>query len=351
VGAVQLFSRVFGSSPGWNQAMRKVTIEDISRHTGLSRGTVSRALNNRPDISLQTKQRVLEACQQLNYVPSHAARSLATGRCYAVAVLVRDLRSAFAGMFLRGVLAQAQGEQYAVHVSELGDDARQSVDHLCTVANERVDSVLLATPLPTDLSRRLTEALDGRPLIAAEAIAGFDCDAFIPDYAEAGRLVARHILRGATPDVLYVHEEGSAAGDMALAGFEQECRAQGLGPEAVTIRIPATGPHRLQAVQGRIGNIRAIAASNDYVAVEMMMLCRAEGRVPGEHIAIIGQGNEHLTTRISPTLTTIDYCGEEIGRRAMALAIQRVMKTRQDAAQHTPITPQLIVRESSRLLG
>jgi len=331
--------------------MRKVTIEDISRHTGLSRGTVSRALNNRPDISLQTKQRVLEACQQLNYVPSHAARSLATGRCYAVAVLVRDLRSAFASTFLRGVLAQAQGEQYAVHVSELGEDARQSVDHLCTVASERVDSVLLATPLPTDLSRQLTEALDGRPLIAAEPIEGIECDAFIPDYAEGGRLVAQHILRGPTADVLYIHEAGTSASDLQLAGFHEICQAQGLNPEDVTIRIPATGPQRLDAIRGRLGNIRALAASNDYVAIELMMLCRSEGRIPGEQIAVVGQGNEYVTTRVSPTLTSIDYCGEEIGRRAMSLAIQRVMKTRQDAAQRTPITPQLIIRESSRLLG
>ena len=54
--------------------MRKVTIEDISRDTGLSRGTVSRALNDRPDISTRTKQRVLETCRKLNYVPSFAAR-------------------------------------------------------------------------------------------------------------------------------------------------------------------------------------------------------------------------------------------------------------------------------------
>ncbi len=68
--------------------MARITIEDISRQTGLSRGTVSRALNDRPDISRQTKQRVLEACRKLNYLPSHAARSLATGRSFAVAVLV-----------------------------------------------------------------------------------------------------------------------------------------------------------------------------------------------------------------------------------------------------------------------
>jgi DNA-binding LacI/PurR family transcriptional regulator len=104
--------------------MHKVTIEDISRDTGLSRGTVSRALNDRPDISPKTKQIVLESCRKLNYVPSHAARSLATGRNYAVAALVDNLESPFSAGFLRGAIDHARQAHYVVHVVELGPQAQ-----------------------------------------------------------------------------------------------------------------------------------------------------------------------------------------------------------------------------------
>ncbi|RMF85876.1 MAG: LacI family transcriptional regulator, partial [Planctomycetota bacterium] len=90
--------------------MGKVTIEDISRETGLSRGTVSRALNDRPDISAKTKRRVLEACRKLNYVPSYAARSLATGRRYAIAVIINSLTDPYDAEFARGVIAQGEAE-------------------------------------------------------------------------------------------------------------------------------------------------------------------------------------------------------------------------------------------------
>ncbi|MCK4342633.1 MAG: LacI family DNA-binding transcriptional regulator [Phycisphaerae bacterium] len=328
--------------------MGKITIEDISRETELSRGTVSRALNDRPDISTKTKQRVLEACRKLNYVPSHAARSLATGRCYAVAVVVDDLRSAFAGCFLRGVLARARDERYAVHAFELGADPQTAVEHLCTVASERVDSVLLATSLPTDLARQLTAAMEARPLVTCDLIEGIACDTFAPDHVEAGRLAARHIIQDDIADIVYVHETGSATASKCLAGFHEICRERGLAPDQLTIEVAASGTDRLEPVRDRLAEARAVAASNDYLAIDLMLLCCEMGRIPARDIAIIGQGNELVGTCISPTLTTVDLCGEEIGRRAMDLAVQRISKTRQDAPQHIQVPPLLIVRESTR---
>jgi DNA-binding LacI/PurR family transcriptional regulator len=329
--------------------MSKITIEDISRHTGLSRGTVSRALNNRPDISVQTKQRVLEACRELNYVPSHAARSLATGRCYAVAVAVDDLHGAFAASFVRGVLTSAKDEHYAVYVSELGEDMSTSIDHLATVAHERVDSVLLATPVPSDLGRRLIDALDKRPLVTFGGVEGVTTDAFSPDYAEAGRLVGRFALRGGTADVAYVHTPGPSY-DEALNGFREVCTEYGIAPEQATVHVHGTDSDRYGTIRNRISNLRAVIASDDYTALDLMCLCRELGRVPGRDIAIIGQGNESVGTRVTPTLTTVDYSAEEIGRRAMDIALQRVLRTRQDAPTHTLVAPQLITRNSTQTL-
>jgi DNA-binding LacI/PurR family transcriptional regulator len=333
--------------------MHKVTIEDISRHTGLSRGTVSRALNDRPDISQQTKERVLEACRELHYSPSHAARSLATGRRYAVAILVDDLQSVFASAFARGVIARAQIEHYAVHVSELGAEPDRALEHLRALVSERVDSLLLATPLRPDLAQRVAEFMNERPLVTVAAIPGFECDVLTPDYAEAGRLAARHVLPGAAPDVIYVHQDDSEAGALRRAGFEEVCRAGGLDPAQVTIEVPR--PHagqmdRLAAVRPRLGHVRALAASDDFLALELMLLCAQAGRTPGRDVAILGQGNEVVGTLISPTLTTTDYCGTEIGQRALDVALQRVMKTRQDAPQQAVVPPILIPRETTRLL-
>ncbi len=271
--------------------MSKITIEDISRQTGLSRGTVSRALNDRPDISEPTKQRVLAACRQLNYIPSHAARSLATGRRYAVAVLVDDLRSTYAQCFLRGVIACAQLQRYAVHVTELGAEPETALSHARTLVSERVDTVLIAAPLPAEFISGIADVLRERPLMAPSPLTGIGCDIMAPDHTEAGRLAARHILRNGANNILYVHDAGCEIAAQRTTGFHEICRANGIDPQQITIEIPAamsTGATAWEPVRARLGNVDAVAASDDFLAIQLMMLCGQLGRLPGRDIAVIG---------------------------------------------------------------
>jgi DNA-binding LacI/PurR family transcriptional regulator len=333
--------------------MAKITIEDISRQTGLSRGTVSRALNDRPDISELTKQRVLEACRELKYVPSHAARSLATGRRYAVAVAVNDLHCALTCAILRGVMRRARTEHYVVHVSEVGPNPEDSLGHLAAIINERVDALLLAGALPREATARLVAAAGDRPIVACTSLPGVTSDALAPDWAEAGRLAAGHILRCVRNDlsaVLFVHEEDGDAGPHVRFGFDEAYRMAGGAPEAVTVQVPTrpeSDPRRLDALRNRLPAARGIVASSDLLAVEVMVLAMQAGREPGRDIAIMGLGNDVLGRRMVPALTTIDFGGEEIGQRALDLALQRLAKTRHDAAQQVLVPPLLVERAST----
>jgi DNA-binding LacI/PurR family transcriptional regulator len=333
--------------------MAKVTIEDISRQTGLSRGTVSRALNDRPDISEKTKRRVLDACDQFHYAPSHAARSLATGRNLAVAVLLGDLDSVFAASLLRGILAQAQAAGYAVHVAELGGTPEQQMQAIRSSVTERIDGVLLASPLGERAAASLREAAEKKTVVSWATVDGTACDLLVPDQAESGRLVARHLLQKGNRDVLYVHAPGPGACER-LAGFEEVCREHGLDPRAVVVRLdsePAAAGPGAERIMGRLEGIRAIAAADDYLAVGIMGLCWRCRRVPGEDIAVMGQGNEPACVRITPALSTIDFCGEELGRRAMETALQRLRRSRMDAPQTTYVAPILVERDSTRSLS
>lgn len=330
--------------------MTKVTIEDISRHTGLSRGTVSRALNDRPDISQATKNKVLEACRQLNYVPSHAARSLATGRAYAVAVLVDDLRAAFDADFLRGVIARAQSDHYAVIVVESAADRERSLQHIGGLARERVDAVLMAAPTVTALPAALTDAFARRPLVAGATVSGVACDVLAPDMIESGRLVGRRLLREGAGDVLYVHTPSATGAAERLAGFHEICRERHVDAGAVTLTVTGPRDPGWDSVPARLAGLRAVAGSDDYVALQLLLLARGAGRTPGRDLAVIGQGNEPLAQCIEPALSSVDFAGEEIGRRAMDLVLQRVNKTRLDAPQSTYVAPTLVERSSTACL-
>jgi DNA-binding LacI/PurR family transcriptional regulator len=327
--------------------MRKVTIEDISRDTGLSRGTVSRALNDRPDISTQTRQRVLEACRKLNYVPSYAARSLATGRNYAVAVLADNLRSAFTASFLRGVISRAQQSHYAVHVIEPGPNPPP--EQLAAFSPERIDAVLNAIPLDAPRASKLRRSMEDRVLISCWPFDGATCDVLTPDQAEAGRLVARFLVRNGLREILYVHRPTRSGAVERLNGFLEICRENAIDPEAVTATI--TDLSTLDALAPRLERAQAVVATDDFLAITLMLLCAHLARRPGEDLAVIGHGNETAAAEMHPTLTTIDFAGEEIGRRSMETALQRLGGERSDAPEHIRIAPLLVQRASTRHLG
>jgi LacI family transcriptional regulator len=334
------------------RVMAKVTIEDISRFTGLSRGTVSRALNDRPDISGQTRQRVLDACRSLNYSPSHAARCLAMGRAFAVAVLIDDLQSAFAATFLRGVLSRARSARYAVFVVELGRDEAGQLEAVDGTVGERIDCVLVSSPLSAGVTPVLMDRLSGRPAMACMPLDGFDCDLLMPDQVESGRLVGRHLLDEVGGPVLYVHGEGRPGAAERLEGFEQSLREQGLDPAASRFELPPQRPLP-EAIEGelvsRLRQTRAVGASDDLLALELLGYCWRAGRRPGRDIAVMGQGNERCAALINPSLTTTDWCGEEIGRRALEILLARVEKRRLDAPQSNYIAPVLCSRASTQL--
>ena len=324
--------------------MRKITIEDISRDTGLSRGTVSRALNDRPDISTQTKQRVLDACNRLKYVPSHAARSLATGRNYAVTVFVADLRSAFAAGIMRGVMTAAAPVHYAVQVIE--SDAASLDNH--PISPERIDAALNTIELDYQAARRLRDNMENRVLTSTCPLEGIPCDTFTPDFGEAGRMAARMLLRNGLREILYIHMPSRPGATDQLHGFQEVCSEHGLNPEDCTATLENI--NSLPQIQARILRAQGIAASTDYIACSVMLTAAAGGRKPGEDFAVIGYGNESLADQIQPTLTTLDAAGEEIGRRMMESTLQRLAHERTQGPEHTLVAPRLIARASTHHL-
>ncbi len=322
--------------------MRKITIEDISRDTGLSRGTVSRALNDRPDISLKTKQKVLESCRRLNYVPSYAARSLATGRNYALVALIRDLSSSLASAFLRGVTERAARSGYVVHVVETGSD--HDADRIATITTDRVDGVVNFASLSAAASRQLRQMFGTAPVASAVPIEDFTCDLIQPDLVEAGRMVARFLLRNGRRSVVCVRVPGEAA--HCLEGVYEVCREYGIDADEDTVTI--ADPNAVETLASRLARVDAVIASDDFLAISVMMLSERVGRRPGDEIAIVGFGNETVAGRISPGLTSVDFEGEQIGRRAVESIVSRLGQKEPPPPQSVRVAPRLVRRASTR---
>ncbi len=322
--------------------MRKITIEDISRDTGLSRGTVSRALNDRPDISLETKQKVLESCRRLNYVPSYAARSLATGRNYALVAVVSDLDSTLTATLLRGATQRAASSGYVVHVVEAGRGNDE--ERIAAISAERVDGVLNFASLSASAARRLHRMFETAPVASCREIEGHTCDLVRPDDLEAGRMVARFLIRNGRRRPLCVQATG--VGGRLLEGVYEVCEQGGI--DAMEGAVTISDPTAVDALAPRLEQADAVIASDDFLAISVMIVCERLGRRVGDDIAIVGFGNESAAQRVSPGLTSVDFDGEQVGRRAVEAIVQRLGQKEVPPPQTVQVAPRLVRRASTR---
>lgn len=306
--------------------MRKVTIEDISRETGLSRGTVSRALNNRPDISVETRQRVLEACTKLRYVPSHAARTLATGRNLTLAVFIDDLSSPLSASILRGVLGTTGPRGYFIHLVEMNERV-PAVERIQQVPAERVDAALLVSSLESDAFELLKSMLEHRPLGLTAPVAGTAADVFEPDYREAGRVAGRLLLERGAKRIGYL-ERGSPGIDDRRRGVREILADSGASVQAVDVS-------RGISAEEHVGFDALVLDES------ALVLAAATSARNGSLPTMVGFGRIGWGAAFQPSLTIIDYAGEEIGRRLSHALLQRIEGDRDSAPQHVRVAPRI----------
>lgn len=323
---------------------RKVTIDDIARETELSRGTVSRAMNDRPDISRATKQRVLQACRKLNYAPSFAARCLATGRGFALIALVRDLRDPHAAAILSGAVRCAAKAGYLIHPVELPDSPDEAGSTIEQFITGRVDGVLVCEPLSGAAQRTLAEVIGARPVLHTyEAPAGASFVA--PDWREAGRAAARFVSRHGQKRVLFVDDGVRAA---AREGFLETTAAEHVQVESVTAESVR---HGLRAFGARLEAVDGVVTVGVSAARNVSLASARAGCWPGGHISLLSIGDGPCATHIRPTLSAIDVNPTEIGARATEGILKRLDGQADAPAAAELVGPRLIERESTQRPG
>lgn len=330
--------------------MAKVTIETISQKTGLSRGTVSRAINNRPDISQATRQRVIDACQELNYVPSHTARALATGRSWAFALVTQRLDSRFVADLACGAVNRAVELGYLVHLLPIGGKPGVDSNPLLHSLDDRIDGAMLVQVDPGLFFKQYQTISGKKPVISTAQMDGTTWDVLSPDYRESGRLIARHLIARERQNLLYVHRPAADPSGLRLEGFEEICRQHGYHCEQVVVherRDSQTAPEGFSELASRIGGADAAAGTDCITALQICQIAVTTGRRPGVDLLVAGQGNEPYCSDVTPELTSTDFSGIEIGQRAVDLLVQRLNEKRMDSPTNTLVAPTLVCRPST----
>jgi LacI family transcriptional regulator len=327
------------------------TIRDVAERAGVSIATVSRALNDRGDVSAQTRERVREVARSVGYSADPAARSLVTQKTRLVAVVVgdnaghRDLSLVFFGKVLAAIsrrLAQSSYDPLLLHPSDIGLDHRFDAAVLIGVDD---DDALVA-----DLSSRQV------PLVGVDVRCASRRAAYVgSDHSDGVRLALAHLH--ALGHRRIAHVAGAAntlAGSERLHAFRSECEALGLELPDELVRLgdfsSASGYRETCVLLALPERPTAVVAASDLMALAALQAIRDAGLQPGEDVAVVGFDDLEAAALAHPPLTTIRQDRQELGTLAADRAIELIEDP--EAAPRATILPvELVVRGSTSSSG
>ena len=331
--------------------MARARIKDVALEAGVSVGTVSNVLNTPDLVAEATRERVLAAMRDLQFVRNASARSLRVGRTGAIGLVVLDMGNPFFTDIAHGAQESADAEDLMIMVASSDSSLERQRRHLQMLEQQRVLGVLL-TPVGTRDASISTIVNRGTPVVLIDAPRGVRnrCSVTVDDVL-GGELAIRHLVELGHRRIAVVGGEGSVRQVRdRLTGA-----GRAAGEEVTLVRhetaelTVAAGREAVAAVLGGPADERPTAACclNDLVAMGMLQeLTRLKVSVPDE-LALVGYDDIDFAAAAAVPLTSVGQPRQELGRVAVQLLLDEVSEGERHRHRQVIFTPELVARESS----
>ena len=330
---------------------------DVARLAGVSHQTVSRVLNNHPNVRPQTRDRVLAVIRQLEYRPNAAARSLVTRRTRTLGVISFDTTLYGPASMLYGI-EQAARHAYFVAIASLpAFDRRSVLGAIDRFLGQAVEGIIMIAPQTTAVAA-LSHVPAEVPLVAVGCGTHSSLTSVAIDNTAGAARATRYLLDLGHPTVHHLAGPGSwLDAQERIDGWCQALREAG-APEPAMLTgdwSSASGyeiGHQLAAAP----DVTAVFCSNDHMALGLLRALSEQGRRVPEDISVVGFDDIPEAAYFLPPLTTVRQDFGELGRRALRLLLDRISRAQDDAAQGwpaplVPVAPELVVRASAARPG
>ena len=333
---------------------KAATILDVARVAGVSRQTVTRALNGLPDISASTRQRVIDAARSLNYRPNRAAQGLVRGRDTTVGFVVEDLRNPYYPELASALSRIAAERGWSVILCDVGDNEQSATAQLTSLLR-RVDALIITGcqagsvgAIPLDVFK---QSILGIPTVILDGSASHGFDAFVKfDHAAGVNTALHHLVTTGRRNIAMI--DTLQIDSARREAYRQYLSANGLHwtseSECRTKETAVGGMTATAALLEQFPTMDAILAYNDVLAIGALKgLARAGVSVP-ETVRVIGIDGLDVGEMITPELTTLAINKTDLARNAVELLESLLGKNSPATADlQKTLSYQLILRESA----
>lgn len=331
------------------------TIRDVAAYSGVSVSTVSRYLNNHPDLNEETRQKIERAIRELDYVPSSAARNVSRLSTRTIGLTIPDIQDSYFSDNAFGVETCLQENGYSLVYGNLNRSGKRLMDFIQYAREMRFDGLIITPEEWTDELLNLLKktkfpvvALRRRPP-KESGIPYVDADHYDGAYQMVSYLVSLGHRK-----ICHV-QLNTDIGRERLRGYLDSMEACGLEPRVISIPgLPANramdaiiyGREAGKRISERYPDTTAVFASSDPIGIGVMEYARLNGiRVPQE-LSVCGSGDFEFAQLSWFEMTTIAFERHELGQKAAQLML-KMLRKEEDRPENILSGTHLVIRKST----
>ena len=336
--------------------MSGVNLKKLSEELGLSISSVSKALRDSYEISAETKKRVMEMAEKLNYQPNPFARGLRKRKSITIAVVIPEIANNFFALAIDGMQVVAQQKGYHVLTYLTHEDAKTEESTVKYLQGGRVDGVLISLCGDSTSFPHLLELNEsGVPVVFFDRIPDTtECHTVTTDDFESGFKATEHLIEAGCKKIACLRVKGHlSTSSKRMDGYLAALKKNKISDDPKMI-IDCSNDNQANVEilkkllktknrpDGIFASIEKLAISTYYACNELKL------KIP-EQLKIISFSNLRTASLLSPSLSTITQPAFEIGKESAALLFQAIEKKNfNNRIERVVLKSKLIERNSSK---
>jgi DNA-binding LacI/PurR family transcriptional regulator len=310
---------------------KRLTIAEVAREAGVSPQTVSRVINNRPDVAHETRQRVQQIINRLGYQPSAIARSLASRRTRTLGLITADFSDYFFTQVIAGAEVEARKYGYFLMLGSTERNLQDEPEYIRLLTGRHVEGILFARPSTEPDNRHLLGLLrDGVPVVTtAYYLPGTSLTVVDVDNVDGAQQATCHLLECGHRQIAMI------TGPTAWKSVNDRTQGYKLALEAAGVAFDSgliaegdwsyqSGYRAMQELLARGYPFSAVFAQNDQMAIAVIRALREAGRRVPQDVPVVGYDDIPVAAYTDPPLTTVRQPMQEVGKVATRLLIQAI---------------------------
>jgi LacI family transcriptional regulator len=337
---------------------KRATIKQVARASGVSTQTVSRVINDRPDVAPETRERIQQIILELDYQPSALARSLIQQRSFTLGVVSAGLKYIGPSRTLNGITGMAEELKYALLLEELPRFDTEDIKPLLqSLLSRHVDGIVWAVPEVGDNRRWVDEILPDVPVpvVFITMQAHSNITSVSVDNYQGGVQATRHLLEKGKRHI------GHISGPLDWWESRQRKQAWQETLEKAGLTVSGnqwiegnwssdSGEAAFKELLGSYPDMDAVFAANDQMALAVLQAAHRRGLAIPKDLAVVGFDNFAESAYFWPALTTVNHNHNELGCRAVEEVVKQIEAVHRNEnlkSETILLSTDLVVREST----